>query len=83
MMSLILAALLPLAIYFLYRPIVKLLTPQGVPGVPAFPNPKVLLGDMGVLAEVAKIEKGFGPVMDKVSRELGPIGQIRISFLAT
>jgi hypothetical protein len=75
-------SLLPVLLYILYKPILRLLTPQGIPGIPAYPDSKPFLGDIKRFAKGIKEYGGPGAVFDKTAKDLGPIAQIRISFLA-
>lgn len=77
-----LALLLPLA-YILRKPLLRLITPRGIPDVPAFPNPSPLLGDLPAFTKVLKETGSFSAFFDKTARELGPIAQVRLSYLTT
>jgi hypothetical protein len=77
-----LALLLPLA-YILRKPLLRLVTPRGIPDVPAFPNPSPLLGDLPMITKVIKETGSFSAFFDKAARELGPIAQVRMSYLMT
>lgn len=75
-------ALIPL-LYILRRPFLRLITPQGIPGIPKLPNPSPVTGDIPWLAETGKRIPGMTRIMDEVAKELGPIAQVRIGPLAT
>jgi hypothetical protein len=70
-------------LFLLYKPILQSLTPQGVPGIPAYPNPTPILGDLGRVVQAVKKFNCFGPLVDQLAQDLGPIAQLRISFLQT
>jgi hypothetical protein len=76
-------AAVPVVLYLLHKPILKLFTPQGIPGIPAYPNPSPILGDLWRMGQEIKKLNGFGPFLDQVSRDLGPIVQVRLSFKQT
>lgn len=70
-------------IYLLRKPFLRLITPRGIPGIPTLPSPAPLTGDIPWLAKTGKTTEGMTRIMDVVAKELGPIAQIRISFLDT
>ncbi|ORY21756.1 cytochrome P450 [Naematelia encephala] len=70
-------------LWFGRRWILSLLTPRSIPGIPAYPDPVPVLGDIPRLAASMKATNGFIGFMDKVAKDLGPIAQVRISFLNT
>lgn len=79
---LVLALLIPLA--FLFRkPILCLLTPKGIPGVPAYSDAVPIWGDLPRLSKHMKQSGSFSEFFDDVARDLGPIAQIRLSFFTT
>lgn len=79
MMWILCILLLPL----LYRPLLRLLTPRAIPGIPAWPNPSPILGDIPRIAKCFKETGGFSRFMDQCAMELGVISQIRLGFFHT
>ena len=75
-------ALLPV-IYLLRKPFLRIITPRGIRGIPTLPNPAPLIGDLPWLAKAWKTTGGMTRIMDAAAKQLGPIAQIRISFLDT
>lgn len=79
-MSLIgLIALLPL-LYLGGRYLLILITPFGLPGIPCYPDPVPVLGDLPRLIRSIKANHGFRVFFDGVARDLGPIAQVRVGF---
>lgn len=74
--------LLSFIIYFFWTPFLRLITPQGVAGIPCLPSPSPLIGDLPWIAAKLK-ENPSVRLMDELAKELGPICQIRITFLRT
>jgi cytochrome P450 len=82
-MFLYLALVLPL-ILFLYRDaLLRFLTPRGIPGVPSYPDPKPLSGDLHYFRESMRTQGGFSKCFDNMARDLGPLSQIRLGFFKT
>ena len=63
--------------------ILSLLTPRGVAGIPAYPDPAPLLGDLPRLAASMKANNKFSIFFDGIGKDLGPIAQVRLSYLKT
>jgi hypothetical protein len=74
------AALIPVLLFLLYKPLLRLLTPHGISGIPAYPDPAPLLGDLRRLTRVMEKENSFGAFIAQVARDLGPLAQVRFSF---
>lgn len=78
-----LALTLPV-ILFLYRhALLRLLTPRGIPGVPAYPNPKPLWGDLQFFQASMQEHGGFSKCFDDMATDLGVISQLRLGFFKT
>ena len=71
------------AIYILRRPLLRLITPQGIPGIPCLPSPQPILGDLGAFGDVVKKTGRFSEMFEAMSREFGPVVQVRMSWLFT
>ena len=69
-----------LAIFFVLarRPLLRLITPRALDGFPALPNPKAIVGDLGVLASGVKRHGGISLLVDELAQQLGPIFQLRV-----
>lgn len=76
---LVLALLISLA-FLLRKPILRLLTPKGIPGIPAYSDAVPIWGDLPRLSKYTKESGSFSEVFDDAARDLGPIAQIRLSF---
>jgi hypothetical protein len=74
-----LALLIPVA-WILRKPILKYLTPRGIPGIPALRDPAPLWGDILRMGKRMTETGTFQVFFDEVLQELGPIAQIRVSF---
>ena len=58
--------------------ILRLLTPRGISGVPALPNPKPIVGDLFTLIDAFKRLGGLGARTEELVKTYGPIFQLRI-----
>ena len=74
---------LPLALYLLRQPIKRWLTPKGIPGIPAYPDPRPIFGDAWRLAKYVREDKSISKFFDGLPRDLGPVAQVRLLFGAT
>jgi hypothetical protein len=63
--------------------IISLLTPKGVRGIPAYPDSLPVMGDLPRLGAVIKEHNSFSVFFDQIGKDLGPIAQVRLSFLKT
>ena len=63
-------------VILLRRPLLRLLTPRGLPDIPAYPDPKPFWGDLHLL----RGSTPFTFIFDKVGKDLGPIAQFRLGF---
>jgi hypothetical protein len=66
-----------LALYLLQRWL-KFLTPKGIPGMPAYPDPYPILGDVPRMAAHIKKHRKFSHLFDQMGRDLGPISQLKL-----
>ena len=80
-------AYLPIAVavicYVLRGPLLRLITPKGLRGMPAYPDPQPILGDVWRLKECIEKYNSFSRYFDQQVRDLGPISQIRMPFNQT
>jgi hypothetical protein len=81
--TLAVAAIVPVLLFLSFKPILRLLTPQGIPGIPAYSDSSPILGDLGRVGREVEKRNGFAPFIDQVAQDLGPIAQLRMSFLRT
>lgn len=74
---------IPTLVYLFWRPLVRLLTPKGIPDVPSYPDPKPFWGDIHRFK--ASIEKhgGFSRCFDDIAKDLGVMSQLRLGFFKT
>ena len=61
----------------------RLLTPMGIPGIPARQDPKPFYGDIIEVGRIVKESGRFSEVFETWARTLGPVSQIRLSWMAT
>jgi hypothetical protein len=67
----------------LWRPILRVLTPKGIPGIPAYPDPKPIWGDIPRMKQAIETHGGFSPCFDDMAKDLGVISQLRLGFFKT
>ena len=60
------------------RPLLRFITPRALDGFPALPNPKPIVGDLGVLASGIQRHAGISTLVDELAQQLGPIFQLRV-----
>jgi hypothetical protein len=73
-------AIIPIALVVVYRVAIKLLTPQGIPGIPYYDNPALITGDIPRLVESLKRTGLNNCFWEDCARDLGPIAGIRLMF---
>jgi hypothetical protein len=61
----------------------SLITPKGIPGIPAYPDPTPVLGDIPRIAASLKAQQSNTAFFQQVGRDLGPIVQVRLTGLKT
>lgn len=66
------------SIFILYRPFLTLITPKGIKGFPALPNPKPIAGDLFTITEGVQKTGGIFLFIDELAKELGPNFQLRM-----
>jgi hypothetical protein len=64
-----------------WRYLPGILTPRGLPGIPSYPDPLPVLGDLLRVMRSGKLHFGLRVFFDTVGQDLGPIAQIRIGPL--
>lgn len=74
--------LLPV-LYVLRKPLLRLITPQGIKGIPAYPGSKPIWGDIEMMGKTIEASNSFSAFFDRVSQDLGPIAQVRAGFFMT
>jgi hypothetical protein len=72
---------LPPLLYVLWKPFLRFLTPATIPGIPAYPDPQPILGDLARVGERVKETGSFTKFIDGVVRDLGVISQLRMGPL--
>jgi len=60
------------------RPILNLLTPKGIKGFPALPNPEPILGDLLVVVRGVRKTGGMSIYVGESAQQLGPNFQLRM-----
>ncbi|KAL7419102.1 hypothetical protein Q5752_005938 [Cryptotrichosporon argae] len=75
--------LLLVLLYLARRPLLALITPRGVPGIPAYPDPLPVLGDVVRFGKLTKALGTAGAAFDAFADDLGPLYQLRIGFFNT
>lgn len=75
-----LTALVVATAYLLQKWLLKLLTPTGIPSIPAYPGAFPLVGDIPLLAAHVKKHNKFSTLFDQMGRDLGPVGQLRLTL---
>lgn len=78
MLSLAIGLLGVISLYLSRHYVLALLTPRGLPGIPSYPDPKPIAGDLMRLIRTIKQTRSFRPFFDGVASDLGPIGQVRL-----
>lgn len=78
-----LVLLIGTAVYASRSWLLSLITPKGIPGVPAFPYSTPILGDIPKLAAKMKEYEKFSSFFDEVGRQLGPVAQVRLTAYKT
>lgn len=66
-----------LLLALLLRPLLHLLTPKGIKGFPALPNPKPIVGDLYTLIDGMRRHGGICSFIDELASQLGPTFQLR------
>lgn len=64
-----------------WRYLPAILTPRGLPGIPAYSDPLPILGDLMRLVRSGKLNSGLRVFFNTVGQDLGPIAQLRIGPL--
>lgn len=82
-MWLYIALVIPAALYLFRHAILRFLTPRGLPGIPAYPDPKPFWGDLPRFQASMKENGGFSKCFDEMATDLGVISQIRLGFFKT
>ena len=76
---LLLYAILPVvSVIVLYRPFLTFITPKGIKGFPALPNPKPIVGDLFAVVEGVERNGGIFLFIDELAKQLGPNFQLRM-----
>ena len=71
-----------ISLFLLRRPLLRIITPRDLPGIPAYPDPSPMLGDIPRMRKMMKSSGGFGDLADACARELGAIAQLRVGFFS-
>lgn len=77
MLSLILLGVAALT-YLFRRCILALITPGGIPGLPSYPDPIPIFGDLPRVVKSVKANHSFRIFFDGVGKDLGPIAQVKL-----
>jgi hypothetical protein len=78
--TIILFLLIPAILYFLRSPLRKILIPRGLKGIPALSTGVPIWGDIPFMGRMIGDHDSFSYFFDWISRELGPIGQVRVGW---
>ena len=70
------ALLAGVSIVILYRPLLSLITPKGLKGFPALPNPKPIVGDLFTITEGVQRTGGIFLLINELATQLGPNFQL-------
>lgn len=73
----ILIALLLIGLYSVRKWLLALLTPKNIPGIPAYPDPYPIIGDIPRIAASVKQHDRFTAFFDQITLDLGPVAQVR------
>jgi hypothetical protein len=69
---------------YLFRSrIQSLLTPKGLPGLPAFADASPILGDIPRIAASLKESNDSSSFFARMGKDLGPIAQVRLTAFKT
>lgn len=63
--------------------LLSLITPKGIPGIPTYPDAAPLMGDLPRLIASMEKHNKFSMFFDQVGKDLGPVAQVRLSYLKT
>jgi hypothetical protein len=55
-------------LYVLRKPFLRLLTPQGIKGIPAYPDSKPFWGDLGMMGKAIEASNSFSKFFDQVAQ---------------
>ena len=69
--------------YLLRSWLLYLITPQGIPGIPKYPDSTPLLDDIPKIAASVKEHDTTCALFDKIGHELGVVAQVRLAGLKT
>lgn len=70
----------PILTYLLLPALRRLLTPGGIPGIPALPRPVPLWGDIPLMGKIIGDNDSFSYLFDWCAKEMGPISQVRAGW---